>query len=241
MLAIATDWATLSSLATALGTLVLAIATFAAVRSSNRSALIAELALQEQRRPILVPSHLDDPVQKLGFADGVWIQAPGGRGVAKLVDGNVYLGINLRNVGNGIGVLQGWTARAGQTFTNQLPTHMPIAEFRLQTRDLYIPGSGTGMWQGALRDPEDPLRGALAEAIERRMPVTIELLYSDLTGRQRAVTRFGLIPMEQPHGEGEMVTGMSRHWFLDVEGPRPDSEALHAAVADLRAQVGVER
>ena len=32
------DWATISSLATAGGTLVLAVATFAAVRSSNRSA-----------------------------------------------------------------------------------------------------------------------------------------------------------------------------------------------------------
>ncbi len=237
---IATDWATLSSLATALGTLVLAIATFAAVRSSNRSALIAELALQEQRRPILVPSHLDDPVQKLGFADGVWIQAAGGRGVAKLVDGNVYLGINLRNVGNGIGVLQGWSARAGQTFTSELPTHQPLSDFRLQTRDLYIPGNGTGMWQGALRNPDDPLRRALAEAIERGTPVTVELLYSDLAGRQRAVTRFGLIPMEHPHSDGEMVTAMSRHWFLDGEGPRSDSDELHSAIADLRAQVGVD-
>jgi hypothetical protein len=31
------DWATISSLATAAGTLVLAVATFASVRSSNRS------------------------------------------------------------------------------------------------------------------------------------------------------------------------------------------------------------
>ena len=42
-----TDWATISSLATAGGTLVLAVATFASVRSSNRTARLAELSLQE--------------------------------------------------------------------------------------------------------------------------------------------------------------------------------------------------
>jgi hypothetical protein len=33
------DWATISSLATAFGTLVLAVATFASIRSANRSAV----------------------------------------------------------------------------------------------------------------------------------------------------------------------------------------------------------
>ncbi|MEA2267198.1 MAG: hypothetical protein QOE27_2781, partial [Solirubrobacteraceae bacterium] len=65
-----TDWVTISSLATAGGTLVLAVATFSAVRSSNRSARIAEQALQEQRRPVLVHARLDDPVQKIMYVDG---------------------------------------------------------------------------------------------------------------------------------------------------------------------------
>ena len=39
------DWATVASLATALGTLVLAVATFSAVRSGNRTARAAELSL----------------------------------------------------------------------------------------------------------------------------------------------------------------------------------------------------
>ncbi len=55
MLPFATDWSTISGLVTGVGTLVLAIATFASVRSSNRSARIAEAALQEQRRPVLAP------------------------------------------------------------------------------------------------------------------------------------------------------------------------------------------
>ena len=235
LLLLTADWSTVSSLATGAGTLVLAIATFAAVRSSNRSARIAEVALQEQRRPIFVPSGLEDPMQKLNFSDGVWIKAEGGRAAADLIDGNVYLGINLRNVGNGIGVLQGWAVRAGQTLAGQQPVHMPDEEFRLHTRDLYIPGNGVGMWQGALRNPQDPMRIALVRAIEEHALITVELLYSDLTGQQRAITRFGLIPITTESDERIRLASMSRLWFLDFGGPRPDSEELRNAMAATRA------
>jgi hypothetical protein len=221
MLAFAIGWVTLSSLATAAGTLVLAIATFAAVRSSNRSALIAEVALQEQRRPILVPSRLDDPRQKLNFADGHWISAEGGHAAADHVNGNVYLAINVRNVGNGIGVCQGWSVKAGLTMNRQQPNHDPEEEFHMQTRDLFIAGGDTGMWQGALRNPDDPLRAALAK------------LYSDLTGRQRAITRFGLLAIKHDDKDDQWLASISRHWFLDFDGPRPDSDEL----ADARAVV----
>jgi hypothetical protein len=233
MLLLGIDWVTISSLATAAGTLVLAIATFAAVRSSNRSARLAEVALQEQRRPILVPSRLDDPLQALNFADGHWSRAEGGYAAADHVDGNVYLAISLRNVGNGIGVCQGWAAKAGQTMTAQAPYHMPESEFRMQTRDLYIPGNDIGMWQGALRNPDDPLRAALAKSIDDGEPITVELLYSDLTGRQRAITRFGLLPKKDAR-----LTAMSRAWFLDFDGPRPNSNELSQAIATIRDETG---
>ena len=235
---LATDWATLSSLATALGTLILAIATFAAVRSSNRSAQVAELALQEQRRPILMPSRMDDPVQKLNFVDGHWIHADGGFAVADHFDGNVHLGINLRNVGSGVGVCQGWAVRAGLALNRQLPNHMPDDQFRLQSRDLYIPGNGVGMWQGAIRNRADPVYAALIEAIDEGGPITIELLYSDLTGNQRAITRFGLLPVE---GKPEVrLTSMSRIWYLDFAGPRPDTEELDERVGAIQAEASAE-
>src|SRR3984893_16509945 len=88
---LATDWSTVSSLVTGAGTLVLAVATFAAVRSANRSARIAEAALQEQRRPLLVQSRLEDPVQKIMFVDEHWVSAGGGRAAAEHLDGSVYL------------------------------------------------------------------------------------------------------------------------------------------------------
>src|SRR5271170_1682379 len=139
MVPIATDWATVSSLATGAGTLVLATATFAAVRSSNRSARIAEAALQEQRRPLLAPSRFNDPVQKIMFVEGRWVRAEGGRAVAEHDDGRVYLAMSLRNVGSGIAVCQGWVVRAGLGSSRETPTHAAVQDFRLQTRDLYVP------------------------------------------------------------------------------------------------------
>lgn len=50
------DWTTISSLATAGGTLVLAVATFASVRSANRAARLAEQSLLVGLRPVLMPS-----------------------------------------------------------------------------------------------------------------------------------------------------------------------------------------
>ena len=62
----------ISALATAGGTLVLAAATFAAVRAAVRSARATERALLASIRPVLVPSRMEDPAEKIGFADGKW-------------------------------------------------------------------------------------------------------------------------------------------------------------------------
>jgi len=67
-----TDWVTISSLATAGGTLVLAVATFAAVRSSNQAARTTERALLAGIRPLLMPTRLQDPPEKVGFQDDHW-------------------------------------------------------------------------------------------------------------------------------------------------------------------------
>jgi hypothetical protein len=236
MLFLATDWPTISTLVTGAGTLVLAIATFASVRSSNRSARIAEAALQEQRRPVLAPSRLEDPVQKLMFVEGHWVSAAGGRAAVEHVDGRVYLAISLRNVGSGIGVCQGWVVTAGLGSSRNMPTHAPEDEFHLQTRDLYIPAGDIGMWQGALRNPDDPVRAAVATAIDAREPLSVELLYTDQVGLQRTITRFGLIPAAD-----SWLTSVTRHWYLDWDGPRPERDVLAAAEAIQRDQEAAER
>jgi hypothetical protein len=223
------NWVTVSSLATAAGTLVLAIATFSAVRSSNRSARIAEMALQEQRRPLLASSRLEDPNQKIMFLEGNWVAASGGHGVVEYIDGIVYLAISLRNVGSGIAVCQGWTVRSGSGSSLSYPTHAPVEEFRLQSRDLYVPVGDIGMWQGALRNPDDSVRAAVVDAIETDQQITVELLYSDQVGLQRTISRFGLMP-----ANGTWLASLSRHWYLDWDGPRPESLTSAAAEAVLR-------
>ena len=208
------SWPTIASLATATGTLVLALATFASVRSANRSARVAELALQEQRRPVLVQSRMDDPLQKIMFVDRHWVHVAGSGAVAEYIDGTVYLAMSLRNVGAGIGVLQGWIVHAGLQTGDVEPAR--VQEFRRQTRDLYIPAGDIGLWQGALRDPAADGHAPVAEAAEQRETISVELLYSDQVGGQRTISRFLLVPI----GEDAWIASVGRHWYLDQEGPR---------------------
>src|SRR6516165_4667802 len=102
------DWVTISALASAGGTLVLAGVTVASVRSANRAARVAEQSLLAGQRALLVPSRMEDPAIKAGFQDDVWFSVPGGRAVASASDNAVYLVIAIRNVGTGIAVLHGW-------------------------------------------------------------------------------------------------------------------------------------
>ncbi len=67
------DWTTISALATAGGTLVLAAATFVSVRSTHESTRITERALLAAIRPLLLTPRLDDPPQKVPFMEpGYW-------------------------------------------------------------------------------------------------------------------------------------------------------------------------
>ncbi len=106
------------------------------------------------------------------------------------------------------------------------PTHAPLEEFHVQSRDLYVPAGDIGMWQGALRNPTDPIRVDVVDAINRGHPITVELLYSDQVGLQRTISRFGLTPTTDA-----WLVSLNRHWYLDWEGPRPESLALAAAAA----------
>ncbi len=214
-LAALADWATISSLATAGGTLVLAGATFAAVRSGNHSARVAERALLAGLRPVLMPSRLEDPPQKIHFADGHWVVAEGGAGVAEVTDDAVYLAIALRNVGSGIAVLHGWRFYPEQRLSSD-GGHAPLEEFERLTRDLYVPVADVGFWQGTFRDPAASEFVAARRAIEAHEGVTVELLYGDHEGGQRTISRFVLVPRE----DGRWIAAVGRHWNIDRPDPR---------------------
>ncbi|MEA2146647.1 MAG: hypothetical protein QOG59_2234 [Solirubrobacteraceae bacterium] len=207
-------WSDASSFATGAGTLVLAVATFASVRSANRSARTAEQALQEARRPVLVHSRLEDPVQKIAFIDAHWVSVGGGRAVAEQRGDIIYLVMSVRNVGAGIAVLQGWAARPGLVRANEDPA--AEGDVHLLTRDLYVPAGDIGIWQGALRDPEHAQHGALREAIEQRGPFSIELHYTDNVGGQRTISRFTIAPS----GDEGWMASVGRHFYLDGHSPR---------------------
>jgi hypothetical protein len=204
------DLASIASLATAGGTLVLAFATFASVRSANRAARVAETSLLIGLRPVLAPTRFDDPEQKINWGDEHWTHLPGGHAGVERADTVIYLSLPLRNIGNGIAVLDGW--HVGPWRTER--THVPLDGFRAQQRSLYVASSDIGFWQGALRDPSEPDFESLAAIIERRERFAIELLYSDHQGGQQAITRFGC----NPSGDGDTwLATVARHWRVDSE------------------------
>jgi hypothetical protein len=207
-----TGWQTASSLATAGGTLVLAVATFSAVRSSNRSARVAEESLMAGLRPLLVPSLAGDPVHKALWADRHVAKVEGGRAVVEAEAGVIYLALGLRNVGSGIALIHGWLAMAHRPSEG---SHHAPEDFRRQGIDLYIPAGGTGYWEAAIRDADDPMRPAVEAARATREPFRIDLLYGDQRGIQRIISRFIVVPAEDFwYGQA------SRHWNLDRPDPR---------------------
>jgi hypothetical protein len=94
--------------------------------------------------------------------------------------------------------------------------HTPEDQYRTQTRDLYIPANDVGLWQGALRDMSDPSHREISDAVDRREPFSVELLYSDQVGAQRTITRFNVVPA----GEDRWLATVGRYWYLDQAGPR---------------------
>lgn len=207
------DWATISALATAAGTLVLAVATFSSVRAGHQAARATERALLASIRPVLMPSRLQDEAQKVGFVDDHWIRVEGGRAAAEVSPEAIYFTFGLRNVGTGLAVLDRWDLVID---SGAAPTHRDPESFRRLTRDLYVPGGDVGFWQGALRDPDDPLFALARDAVDARRRVTVDLLYGDHEGGQRTITRFSLFP----RGDDIWMTAVTRHWNLDRAAPR---------------------
>ena len=222
----ATEWATVASLATAVGTLVLAIATFAAVRSANysaraadraarvaeQSARIAERSLLAAERPLLMSSRLQDPEQKIQFLGGRYVRVAGGMATLEVADGAVYMVISVRNVGTGLAVMHGWHVEVGGQ--PQL-VHPPLEDFTTQTRDIYVASGDVGFWQGALRDPATAQFTSVAAAVEGGDPMMLSVLYGDWEGGQRVISQFALRRVND-----KWLTSTGRHFNVDRPDPR---------------------
>ena len=212
---VAIGWVTISALATALGTLVLALATFASVRSANRAARVAERTLLAGLRPLLVPSRFDDPMQKIFFADERYVRVEGGRASFEIDEDAILMVISLRNAGAGVAVLHGYHFYPERLLgADRGPT--ALDSFARLTRDIYVPARDVGFWQGAFRDPSDPAFTEAKAAIEERRPLTVDILYGDHEGGQRTIARFGLLS----HSEDVWMPTVGRYWNVDREDPR---------------------
>jgi hypothetical protein len=214
------DTSTIASLATAGGTLVLALATFSATRSANRSARISERAFQVGLRPVLFNARPQDAPQKVGFVDDHYVRLRDGLAAVQEFKQNLYLAIPLRNVGPGIAVLHGWHVRVGRFDSKTPPPE--LEDFRGQTRDLYVPAGDISFWQGAVRDSSDSVYAPLSEAIREGTGITVDLLYGDHEGGQRTITRFYLSPRSHYTDEEPWMwmTTTAVHRNVDRADPR---------------------
>lgn len=222
----ATEWATIASLATAVGTLVLAAATFASVRSANSSARaadraarvaeqsvrIAERSLMAAERPLLMSSRLQDPEQKIQFLEGTFLTVTGGAATLQVTDAAVYLVISVRNVGTGLAVMHGWHI---EVMRQPQQTHPPLEDFTTQNRDIYVASGDVGFWQGALRDPATAGFKAVAAAVEAGEAMMLSILYGDWEGGQRVISQFAL-----RHANDRWLTSTGRHFNVDRPDPR---------------------
>ncbi len=205
-----TDLAKISQVGKSAGTLVLSVSTFSSVRSGARTARIAERSLLLGIRPVLFPSRPGDPEEMVGFGDGHRSRIGGGVVAIDHVDEAFYFALSLRNVGPGLAVLHAWHLRPGRMVAGA--PHADPSDFRRLVRDLYVPAGDVGFWQGAIRQADDPFAAGLAEAIDERRRLTLDLLYGDHEGGQRTITRFGIIPDEEAGG---WLAAVGRHWNLD--------------------------
>jgi hypothetical protein len=148
--------------------------------------------------------------------------------VVEVVDGVVYLAMLVRNVGSGMAIIESWEPFPGQRTSGD--EWGDIADFRPQTRALWIAPGDVAFWQGAMRDENDPLQKAVAAAVVDGA-LTVDLLYRDPEGGQRTASRFSFIRREhdQP-GEGaegavgaegaEGCDGSREDWWVSLSWHR---------------------
>ena len=214
-----TDWATIGSLATAGGTLVLAVATFASIRSANRSARISERAartaeqsLLANQRPLLVNSRLQDPKQKVQYPEGISLTVTAAR--PRCRPPATWCTWRSRSATSvpAWRSLHGWHVLVGLQTER---SHPPVEEFTTQNLDIYVAPGDDALWLSALRDPAADIFHAVADAVKAGEPLVISLLYGDSEGGQRVITQFSL-----RYTSERWLAQATRHFNVDRPDPR---------------------
>jgi hypothetical protein len=84
------------------------------------------------------------------------------------------------------------------------------------TRDIYVPAGDVGFWQGTFRDPTAAEFAPARKAVDEHQEIFVDVMYGDLEGGQRAVTRFAMLPRSD---DGWLLTA-GRVWNIDRADPR---------------------
>lgn len=120
--------------------------------------------------------------------------------------------MSLRNVSTGTAVLHGWWITDHIGFDDA----PPIEEMTRLTRDIFVPAGDIGFWQGSFRDPaSDGFREA-RRLVEERETIGLAVMYGDLEGGQRTITRFAMVPRP----DGSYLVSAGRVWNVDRPAPR---------------------
>ncbi len=56
----------------------------------------------------------------------------------------------------------------------------------------------------------------MARLVDGQVAMTVDVLYGDLEGGQRVISRFSMLPRQ----DGGWLAGVSRHWSIDGVDPR---------------------
>jgi len=56
----------------------------------------------------------------------------------------------------------------------------------------------------------------VARLVDGQVAMTVDVLYGDLEGGQRVISRFSMLPRQ----DGGWLAGVSRHWSIDGVDPR---------------------
>ena len=147
------DWVTVSQFATAAGTLVLAGATFMAVRSANTCGPHRRALADGGTAAAADPVATTDPPMKVLWSDSHFIRLDGGRAHVEIVDDVIYLAMGVRNAGTGMAVLHGWHTTCAVFEPDAM--HADPEEFRRLNIDLYVPAGEPGFWESAIRGRDD--------------------------------------------------------------------------------------
>ena len=176
---------------------MLAIATFASIRSANRSARIAEAAFRANLRPVLVTSRLDDPDPEDPL-DGQPLGAAGGRPGHRRARRRQHLYGDFapqRRAGARGARSGGPSARVDEARHGPAPDNPTSSGGRRGTSTSPRTTSGSGRRRsGSPTDPDYAWLCARTSRQRSRSPSNCSTATHE--GGQRTITRFGMIPYQ---------------------------------------------